>query len=340
MGCGGIGGTVAAELALAGHQVSVVEASTDHLTAIRTSGLYYDGLNASHRVQFHAAVASDELRALRGVVILAVKSQHTDAAIDQLLPHLDADTVVVSLQNGWNANRIAERIGTKRTIGAMVHLVGNYLGPGHVRRFSRGDLYIGEMDGTDTHRVHEIREILAKVTRTHTTRNVRGYIWSKQIYGCTMPVSALVDQPAREIFAPDWVKTILLGLILEGIQVADVLGVHLEPYERYDPQAMRITSADHLPVAIAMLPHGSSKGNSGVWHDIKRGRRTEIDHLQGEIVHLGQRHGLPMTLNAEVVSMIHEIESGQREMSWANLQRLREPAQSLVDEVIRSHMSG
>jgi len=82
---------------------------------------------------------------------------------------------------------------------------------------------------------------------------------------------------------------------------------------------------------LANVPHGSAKGNSGIYQDIKvRHRKTEIEHLTGELVRIGRRHGLAMTLNGCIVDMIGELESGRREMGWDNLTALVEPARAYL----------
>jgi 2-dehydropantoate 2-reductase len=334
IGAGGIGGPVAAALTQAGEAVTVVDRLADHVTEIRRSGLRCDGVRGDHVVRIDRALSLDELAEPVGIAIIAVKSQDTPDVIAALRPLLGGTSTVVSLQNGWNPAAIAAAVGAGRTIPAMVHMTGKYNSPGYVTQFSHGDLYLGEYDGPQTPRVQDLARRLSAVTPAHPTANVWGYIWSKQIYGTTMPVHALVDELAADIVAVGWVKTILLALILEGIAVADAKGVRLEPYERFDPGVMRVRDEAGLPAAMECLPKGSAKGHSGVWQDIKRGRKTEVEYLSGELVRMGRAHGLPMTVNAGVVSMVGEIERGERQMGWDNLRSLEQPARDVVAGVL------
>lgn len=337
VGAGGIGGTIAAALALAGDRVTVVDASVSHIEAIRTSGLHFDGIQGDHHVEFEQALLPEEWETPADVVLLAVKSQDTRAALRAITPRLHAGSVVVSLQNGWNPAVIADAVGADRTMAAMIHMVGNHEGPGHVRRYSQGTFHLGELSHTLTPRAIALAERLSAAVPTTATDNVWGFIWSKQILGTTKAATALADETAAEIVSRDWVQDILLALILEGIAAADAEGIRLETYERLDPDVMRVSSAADLPAARAMLPEGSEKGNSGVWHDIKvRHRKTEVDYLSGELVRIGRRRGLAMAVNARVVEMIAEIEAGTRSMAWDNLRELRVPAAGVMASALGS----
>jgi 2-dehydropantoate 2-reductase len=315
VGAGGIGGITAAALRAAGADVAIVDNNAEHVEAIRANGLRVTGSRGEQLARFDSVLLPEQWRAPADVVLLAVKSQHTAAAMRTVGPRLRDDGVVVSLQNGWNARTIAGLVGERRTLVTMLHVVGNHEGPGHVSRHSEGTVYIGPGE-----RVTEVARLLAPAFPIEMVRNIWGYVWSKQVYGATMPVNALVDQPARETYAHDWVRSILVALMAEAAEVAAAEHITLERYERFDPAAL-----------AASVPRGSAKGNSGIWHDIKvRRRRTEVDHLSGELVRIGRRHRLPMHLNGRVVAMIADLETGRRDMSWDNLVALAEPARDFL----------
>ncbi len=135
VGAGAIGGTLAHHLARSGHSVAVVDADVAHIDAIRADGLVVvrDGVRTATPVDL--AVTPDDPAGPESVgrVILAVKAQATDAALDWVAPRLADDGFVVSLQNGLNEQRIADRVGSDRTVGAFVNLFADVVGPGEVR---------------------------------------------------------------------------------------------------------------------------------------------------------------------------------------------------------------
>ncbi len=327
VGAGGIGGTVAAFLSKAGEKVAVVERSVAHLEAIRSGGLLVDGVMGEHRLRFEQALLPEEVQDPLEFVILAVKSQHTEDALSTIAPLLSDQGVIVSLQNGLNERRIAEVVGPQRTIGAMVHMVADHVGPGHVRRFSEGEFYIGELDGSRSDRLEEISTRLARAVPTHVTPNIWGYLWAKQIYSCLLVATALVDAPSSEMLEPAWSKRIFVALMGEAVEVALAEGIDLETYHDLDPRVMLTHKKEDLSRALQALPTGSAKGNSGIWRDIKvRRRKTETEFLTGDVVRLGRNHGLPMIINSQVAQMVSEIEEGQRAMSWENLRSLEKAA--------------
>jgi len=327
VGAGGIGGTVAGFLATAGEEVTLIDKSVPHIEAIRARGLLVDGIFGEQRPAFARILFPEELKSPLDLVILAVKSQDTEDALTIIAPLLADQGAIVSLQNGLNAKRIAERVGPLRTIGAMVHMVADHVGPGHVTRFTEGEFYIGELDGKITDRVQEIATRLARAVPTHVTENIWGYIWAKQIYSCLLVATALVDAPSSEMLKPEWAKRIFVALMGEAAEAALAEGIQLGNYDRLDPKVMLVRHPRDLSKAFEMLPTGSAKGNSGIWRDIKiRHRKTETEFLTGEVARIGRKHGLPMVINSQVTQMVKEIEEGRRPMSWDNLRSLEQAA--------------
>jgi len=158
-GGGAIGGTVAAFLARGGVPVMLVDIVAEHVEASRTTGLQIEGPVAQFQQVLGAATPA-ELTGQFDCILLAVKAQHTAAAAEQLAPHLSANGVVVSLQNGLNERQIADRIGAQRTVGACVNFAGDYLEPGRISFGNRGAIKIGEMSLGLSPRVQSLAELL------------------------------------------------------------------------------------------------------------------------------------------------------------------------------------
>src|SRR4051794_12069562 len=121
VGAGAIGGVVGAALTDAGHDVSVVDVDAAHREAMQRTGLTIEGYPHTPTVAVLALPPAD-LAGTFGVVFLAVKSQHTAAALALIVPRLAADGCVVSLQNGLNETAIAELVGAERVLGVVIHL--------------------------------------------------------------------------------------------------------------------------------------------------------------------------------------------------------------------------
>lgn len=330
VGAGGIGGNLAGGLALAGERVQVVELGA-HLEAIRERGLRLEGSRGEHVVRFESVVAPSELRGPLPLVLLATRGHRTAEALAAIAPHLADDGLVVSTQNGLSARVIAARIGERRTIPCMVHVVGALESPGVVGRYTEGELRVGEYDGTVSDRVRALAARLSPAVPTQASGNVWGFVWCKLVYAAQNFVTGIVDATAAEVREPEWVRRILVAIELEVVDLAMAMGVTLEAYERIDPAVLiALHDGAGLRRALDMLPRASEKGHNDTWRELKRGGRTETSATADELTRLGRERGLPMALMSALDQIVVGIERRERDMSWDNLRVLREPAEQLL----------
>ncbi len=148
-GAGAIGGVTGAFAAQAGDDVSFVDIVPDHVRSINQHGLRISGLRGDFTVHT-PALEPHQLQGPLDLVLLAVKSHHTAAAMDAILPHLGPDSTVVSLQNGINEELISSLIGPHRTIGCLVNWGADYQAPGHIEFGGDGPFHLGNLDGRHT----------------------------------------------------------------------------------------------------------------------------------------------------------------------------------------------
>jgi len=328
-GVGAIGGVVGAGMARAGEDVLLVDVVPEHVDAMNDSGLVIRMAGKDERTRVRAALPS----AVEGTfdfVFLAVKTQYTQAALNAIEPHLDARSAVVSLQNGVNEPHIARRIGAERTIGCLVDFSSDYQAPGLIARGRAGNLFVGELDGRATPRIEEVRRLLAHSTAAHVCENIMGYVWAKMCKGTLDANTALVDENALELRFNRKYHPVRAQLVREAVEVAAAEGVQVAAFAHFDPAPFLDRSPAGREAAFHVLDElarGQAEGNTkirtGYWRDIVvRKRRTEIEHITGEIVRCGERRGVPTPLNRMQWAMFEEIESGRRPMQWANLEEL------------------
>src|SRR3954449_7262292 len=158
-GAGAIGGTIGAYWRRAGLDVLLVDKVAEHVETCRTTGLAIEGPVESF-TQVIAAATPDEIEGVYRRVVLAVKAQHTEAALDRLAPHLAAEGCVLSAQNGLNELAIARRVGPERTMGCFVNFGADWLGPGRILYGNRGAVVVGEVDGSIRDRTREMHGLL------------------------------------------------------------------------------------------------------------------------------------------------------------------------------------
>ncbi|HMA41020.1 MAG TPA: 2-dehydropantoate 2-reductase [Gemmatimonadales bacterium] len=330
-GAGAIGGTLGAYLARAGHDITLVDAATDHADAINANGLRITGPIAEFTVRLTAR-PPDRLTGTWDTIILATKAQHTAAAARALLPHLTPAGCVVSAQNGLNELTIAEVVGEPRTVGAFVNFGADYLEPGSILYGGRGTVMVGEAFGNPsqrvTPRVLAIRDAWRDFDeRAAATSNIWGYLWGKEAYGAMLFATALTNDSIADALARPEYRALYIALAREILAVALSRGVRPEAFDGFDPAA-------YLPDAPAgaaeqsldqLVAHNrkSAKTHSGIWRDLAvRKRPTEVDAQLGIIVALGAESGVAAPLTAAVVNLIHEIERGERAQSLEALDAL------------------
>ena len=336
IGAGAIGGSLGAYLHRAGHAVLLVDAAEDHVRAIEADGLFIEG-----REDFHARVPATTpgglAAALGGraaqTVVLAVKAQHTDAAFRPIVPMLEPDGVVLSMQNGLNPQAVAGLVGSGRTLAACINsMAADWLAPGRILYGGPGTIRIGELGGPITPRVQRLADILREtyVANTEASANVWGHLWAKEAYGAWLFASAITGETMADVMDDPANRVMLANLAAEVIRVAEVLGVRCEVLDGFVPDAMRFSSprdwagiASSLS-AMAALNRRSRKPRSGIWRDLAvRNRATEVDAQLGIVVEHAAAHGFSVPLVAELVRIVHALERKQIAMAPENLAALR-----------------
>ncbi len=314
VGAGAIGGTVGAQLARDGKRVLFCDADAEHVAAINERGLQIEGPVDQFTAEA-PAVSPDELPDDLQAVLLAVKSQHTEAALAAVTPRLARDGFVVSLQNGVNEPLIASLVGEERTVGAFVNFGADYLEPGRIFLGGRGALYVGELDGRRSDR---LEQLLADLPDAKETANIIGFLWAKEAYGAMLFATAVSDLSIADALAEPRYRTVYVQLAREVLAAAPV---PVEPFDGFD--------ADDLDASIDRLVEfnrRSAKTHSGIYRDLMvRRRPTEKSMLEG----------IDGPLLRRTLELIGEIEAGRRTCEVANLellaayQRLQERAPAL-----------
>jgi 2-dehydropantoate 2-reductase len=326
VGAGAIGGTIGAHLTRAGVAVRLVDKVPEHVAAMRAAGLRIEGFGETFTTGVDA-VLPEELTGPLGTVLLAVKAQDTESTVRALLPLLDENSVVVSLQNGLCERTIAGLAGPERTVGCLVNFSADYLEPGVITYGGPGTVRLGELDGKPSPRLDRLAELLRPFGTVEVTPNIWGYIWGKLGYANVLFGSALTDETMADVV--DSHRELVVDLAAEVYEVAAL--EHVEPVgfddvepALYVPRKTRDWDAINASLdRLVARRRADRKTHSGIWRDLAvRKRRTEVDHQIGAVAEIGRGHGLPMTLTTRVVSMIHEIEDGARERAVANLDEL------------------
>jgi 2-dehydropantoate 2-reductase len=328
-GAGAIGGITGAALAGAGHDVLLVDKAADHVAAMNAGGLTIERRGQTHTVPVRA-ITPDALEQDLDLVLLAVKSQDTPAALDVLAPRLARDGAIVSMQNGLNEELIAAAVGERRTIGCLVNWAADWTAPGRILHGGEGALVLGELDGRRSTRVDGLAKLLDVVAPTRVSDNILGYTWAKHVYGALLIATAVVDAHVYEVVERSAeLQRMLVALVMESMRVADAAGIRLEAFDEYDPADYRAAARGDAAAraramsVIAEHYRAHTKTKTGIWRDLAvRRRRTEVGALLGATVAKADKQGLAMPLTERLIAIIGDLETGRRAMSWQNVNEL------------------
>ena len=319
-GGGAIGGTIAAYWARAGIDVLLVDIESDHVTTCRSRGLEISGPVDEFVVRI-PAVTPDEVLGRFSRVILAVKAQHTRAAIEMIRPHLTADGFVVSAQNGLNELTISEVVGKGATIGAFVNFGADWHGPGQVLFGNRGAVVVGEIDGTVDGRTEDMHQLLQVFEPDAVlTDNIWGYLWGKLAYGAMLFATAINNDSMADNFANPSRSELWVAIGREVMGLATKRGVQPVGFNGFNPMAYLPGASDLEAQAsieeMAEFNRGSAKTHSGIWRDLAvRKRKTEVTEQLGVLVKLANEVEYDVPLITTIIDLIHDIEDGVRDMS-------------------------
>jgi len=299
VGAGALGCFFGGMLARAGAPVTLVGRAA-HVAAIRRDGLVFESGAGKGAIPL---AATEDMAAVRGaaLVLFCVKSADTDTAASAMAPYLSDTAIVLSLQNAVdNVERIRARIDNQ-VFPALVYVAAEMAAAGHVRHTGGGNLVIGGLrafarpDGSDGPRLEAIAALVAGAgIPVRISDEVEVELWTKLVMNCAYnAISALGRAPYGEMVAVAEIRTIMSEAVREVVAVAAAKGVLL-PASIVDA-AMKL--ADGMPVTM-----------SSTAQDIRRGRRTEIDHLNGYVVREGDARGIAVPVNRTLDALIKLLE--------------------------------
>lgn len=327
VGVGAIGGTTAGTLLRAGREIVLVDGWYANVEAIRRDGLQLTVDGERHAVRARA-LYPDELEGRAELVLLACKSYDTAATVHAIAPFLAEDGAIVSLQNGINEDLIASIVGPERTIGCVVHYAAGMTEPGHAVRYSPSgwrSYTIGSLKGQSVD--HDAALLGAAVTD-----DIFGALWAKLALNCMInALTAVSDLRTSELWASATARPLMVALAAEAAAVARAQGREMRPLHLVASGAdlsPELLLSDPARVEALMAREAAARGSAGaasvtsMLQDLRKGRRPEIDYINGYVVREGERLGVATPVNAAVTERLRAVAAGAEARTPAQLQRL------------------
>ncbi len=338
MGCGAVGGVLAAGLLGAGYDVTIVTRNQAISSAVTSNGLHL--VTPAGRRTLAVAICADtcpDLAATQGafdMVLLSMKATDVLQAAIEVAPLLSERGYVVTLQNGIVEDSVAAAIGRDRVIGAIVGWGATMHRPGIYEMTSRGETVIGELDGEISDRVVQLREVLSAAAPTSVSNNIPGVLWSKLAINCAITtLGAITGETLGALLKRRVVRNLALAIVSEVLDTAAAWEVALEPvagtldltrlYVRPE-RRRRGWKLTQVPQHLLMCAIGFRFRHlrSSMLQSLERGRIPEIDFLNGYVIARAQDKGIRVPINLAITTMVHEIAAGERRIGPANATEL------------------
>ncbi|MCC6173925.1 MAG: 2-dehydropantoate 2-reductase [Chloroflexi bacterium] len=344
MGAGGVGSYVGGHLARAGEDVTLIDPWPEHIDAIEHDGLHLEGTQGDYLVHpkaFHLhevqRLASDPV----DIAFVCTKSYDTVWATTLISQYLAPSGFIVSLQNSINEERIASVVGWGRVVGCIASSISvNAYAPGHVTRTVQpgGPGYtvfrVGEVHGRITPRVEGLVRLLAAIDSAKATPNLWGERWTKLVVNAMgNGVSAISGLGGKDMTLDPEIRRLSIQLAGEAIAVGQALGFSLESIRGVAPEVMRAAAQGDRDAYVrveakmlAGLARMTDEGRPSTGQDIVKGRRTEIDFINGLVADKGDEAGAPAPTHRALVQVVKDVERKTVEPSPSLVQRVWELA--------------
>ncbi len=296
VGAGAVGCYFGAMLARSGIHVTLI-GRQPHMEAIAHEGLLLKGLRLHERIPVAASTSIEKGVRSAGVVLFAVKTVDTETAAREMQPFLPPDAAVLSFQNGVdNVDRIYSAAG-RRAIPAAVYVAAEMTAPGQVTHSARGDLVIGHRAGWPRQpgleplaAMFEHADIPCRISDAIETE-----LWTKMALNCAYnAISALTRARYGRMARFEPVRGLLRRAIAETVAVARAEGVSV--------------SEPALVEAALQLGEAAGRALSSTAQDIARGRRTEIDSLNGYVTRRGAALGIATPVSDTLYALVKLLE--------------------------------
>lgn len=339
VGAGGIGGTIAGYLARSWRDVTVVDAWDRHVESIRRKGLRIVAPGGTFTLRMRA-YTPDDLPAEAGpfdVLIVAVKAYDTMAALECAAPRLGAAATVLCAQNGITELAASRVVTADRIVGCVVTLAAEFSQPGTVHRTSPEGwpvLTIGALRGRGGSDLHALADLLAPVGEIRISSDILAELWSKLARNAmTNGIAALTGATTRVLWSDARFLPVVIDAAAETVAVARADGVDVPPIAGVAPAPLLLAARDGDPSAMREVAHrlrafayertAERDHAPSMLQDARKGRRTEVDEINGWVAERGRAVEVATPVNTAIVENVHRLERGELRIHPDNIELLR-----------------
>jgi len=338
VGTGAQGASIGADFVLAGLDVTFIEQWPEHVMAIRENGITVNlptrSINARVPALHLCQVA--EIKEPFDVVFLVVKAYDTKWACQLIEPCLAPDGLIVGLQNGMTHEDIAAVVGRERTIGAVIEIASNMFTPGITNRQNDHDeswFALGALDPKTQERVEDVANLLRNSGTVEVMEDIRSAKWMKLVVNAAELIpSAIINLPLNDAARAPGMLEVMRAAGYEAMQAALADGAKIIPIIGMPPVTTNHPERYVDQIFEEVLKTFSREDTlTTSLQDWRKGRRAEVQEVNGVVVDILRAHGQEAPVNQRVMDVAFDIEAGRLEARPENAALLIETYQAVAE---------
>ena len=317
VGIGSIGGIIAGKMILANYDCTLLTNNEIITKSLLTNGITINEPESKNSLVvkvINVYTNSSSINDQFNFIFYMMKASHVESAINQTKHLLKPNGTVVAFQNGI-VEPLFKRHFPYRVIFASVVFNSIMLEPGLYSLSKSEKIIVGRIINlTEDPVLDNIKQILSNVTPCEISNNILGVVWSKLAINCSInAITAISGKTLGDVLKKRYGKELFISIYKESIDIADKLGINLEkikldPYVLYSCEKTSFYKKCIQLVLIKQIAKSYSSIYPSMLQDIKKGKKTEIDYLNGYISRLGKDLDIKTPTNDEMVSLIKKIE--------------------------------
>lgn len=329
LGTGANGASIAADLTRAGLDVVLIDQWPDHVEAMRTNGVRIEMAEETLQVPVRAYHLCDVATFSEpfDIVLLVIKAYDTRWACRLIEPYLKDDGLLAGVQNGMTIDTIADVVGPERTMGCVIEITSQMFEPGIVQRESGPDrswFAVGSIHEATRGREGEIQELLAQAGTAEITDDIRSMKWMKLISNCTtLATTAIFGATMVDAANDPAMRDVMLRSGMEALRAGQDMGYSIQPIFGLDEEDLR--NSNHLVDYLLDAMTGTfvtPNTITTVLQDHIKGRKSEVEDVNGWVVAEQEKRGKTAPVNAAIVEISARIEQGEIKPGPDNLRLL------------------
>lgn len=322
-GAGAMGTVLGAYIAKAGRQVDLINRNEKHIAALKERGAHIVG--TVDFVQKVNALLPSEMSGKYDVILLMTKQRENAQIVSFLKEYLAEDGALCTCQNGLPEPKVADIIGADRTLGCAIAWGATFRGEGVSELTSEPSALTFSLGAFGKgNRLQDVKELLGCMGSVTVEENFIGARWSKLLINSAFSgLSTVTGGTFGEVSEKKAPRRVAQSIIKECIDVAKAAGICVEPVQGhridklFDYKGWLKRKISYMLIPVAMKKH--ARLISSMLQDLKKGKKCEIDFINGVVCEYGEKYGVPTPFNRKTVEIVHGIEEGKYPVSFENI---------------------